>query len=103
MLSRLGFGALPFEGTWTSGGGNQNFAWTQTYHLEGGRYSMTGYPPISESGSYSVVLQDGNDYTLLFTPDDSTPSLVRFTMQEDGTLLWSGYKATGGSTFQPAG
>ena len=100
-LSRLGFGKLPFEGSWTTSGGDQNFAWYQTYDFWAGHYTLSGYPPISESGSYSVVMKDGDSYVVLMKKPDGSDSLLHLALESDGSLLMSSYSATGGSVFQP--
>lgn len=97
--SRLGLAGLPFEKTWTATGGDGEFGWYLTYEFHGGEYTLEGYPPLWESGSYSVVLAEGNSYTVLLEPDGESGDLMKFTLLEDGTLVMSGYSATDGTTF----
>lgn len=112
-LARLGLSGLPFERSWTAGGpiGDEDsmMAWTMTYDFHGGEYSMTGYPPISESGNYSIVLHNkdeySDDYVLMMTPEAGDPSvsepyLVSITLYSDGTMSLGSYSSSSSMTFR---
>lgn len=98
-FGRQGLGGLPFEGKWSAGGpigeADSTMAWFKTYDFSAGHYTMEGYPPISESGSYEVVLHEqdeySNSYTLLLTPNQGdpevgTPYLIEVDLRQDGTM-----------------
>ena len=111
FLARSGVGGLPFERSWTASGslgGDEAMAWTQTYEFAGGAYSMTGYPPIASSGSYSLVMRqnDGyqDDYILLVTPEQGDPEagdpyLMELSLHNDGSMVMSSYSSYSGVTF----
>lgn len=99
-LAEAGIGGLPFEKSWSASGGDAEFAWTQTYRFVGGHYTLTGYPPLSESGTYSVVAKNGDGYVVLMKKSDGSSSLMELTVEADGSLDMRGYSASGGTTFK---
>lgn len=98
-LSRLGFGGLPIEGTWTATGGDNEFGWYLTYNFKAGEYSLEGYPPLSETGSYTVLFVNESTYTVLIDPADAEPYLSEFRILEDDSMVISNYSASGGTKY----
>lgn len=99
-LSRLNLVGADFEGSWTATGGDSEFAWTQTYQFWAGHYTMDGYPPITDEGTYEVILEDENDYTVKLNPATEDPYLMKFILKQDGTLEMKSYASSGeGITF----
>lgn len=93
-LSSLGFGR-DFEGTWTATGGDQELGWTKTYHFGAGQYQLEGYPPLSETGSYEIILQDENTYTVKMEPDSAAAYVAQFVLKKEGTLEMKSLSASG--------
>ncbi len=112
FLSRLGFGGQAFEGHWSASGAigeaDSQIAWYQNYEFWAGTYSMEGYPPISESGSYSVIFHEKDDYSddsiLLMTPTEGDPEvrepyLIELSVYGDGSMSMGSVSSSGGMTF----
>ncbi len=91
----------PLEGSWTASGptGDEALGWTLTYGFDGNDYTLEGYPPLNEKGTYSVILQEEYATTVLLEPEEGQDRLVKFTLLEDGTLFMNDYSTTGGITF----
>ncbi len=113
-LSKMGFGGRVFEGRWSASGAlgdeESSFAWYQNYEFWAGTYSMEGYPPISESGSYSVVLHKQDAYSddsiLVMTPTEGDPYvrepyLIELSVHSDGSMSMDSVSSSGSMTFQP--
>ena len=98
-LSQLGLGGLPIEGTWNATGGDGEFGWYLTYDFRGGEYTLEGYPPLEESGTYSVLYVDDDTYTVLISPAGQDPYLSEFRILEDDSLMMSSYSTTGGTKY----
>ncbi len=58
----------PREGEWRAAGDHDGYAWYQNWEIHNGVYSMEGYPPISESGWYTVASVEGDLHTLTMHP-----------------------------------
>lgn len=72
------------EGTWNANGtiDDGGFSWFVEYRFEGDHYWKSGYPPISEEGTFEL---SGN--TILFTSSDEVASMQEYKLSEDGQTL----------------
>lgn len=89
--------AQSLEGTWRttgelppSGPNSRPFSWMKEYTFtDDGKYSMVGYPPIDEKGSYEVVSEDGTTWKVrlfdrMFMSQPSDDSSLQLQWAEDG-------------------
>lgn len=65
--------SAPLKGTWTaSGQAGQGISWTLSYTFTKNSYTLTGYPEISEQGTYTIISADESPtekkYTLRMVP-----------------------------------
>ncbi len=76
MVSCSGL-STPFkkmEGKWTAGGDQgDGHSWYMEYTFTGNKYSMTGYPPISESGKMELKVANGDSLLIGFKVIKSDP------------------------------
>jgi hypothetical protein len=72
------------EGTWSVSGtlDDGGFSWFVEYRFEGDEYWKSGYPPISENGTYEL-----SGDTILFTSSDEVASMQTYKLSEDGQTL----------------
>jgi len=77
------------EGEWTASGelDDGGFSWFVTYSFYESEYSLSGYPPIEDKGSYEVLEQEENIYTLTLSPENEEPYQLTIELSEDGTTL----------------
>lgn len=76
----------PFEGTWNSLAVPPNYSYL-TYTFDSGTYEISGYPPLSEVGTYQVVSVEGATYTLQLTPtsaESPNPQPYQVTVEIQG-------------------
>ncbi len=63
------------EGKWTAAGDQgEGHSWYLEYTFKGNFYSMTGYPPISESGRMKLKESKGDSLLIEFIVEKSDPS-----------------------------
>lgn len=72
------------EGTWNVNGtlDDGGFSWFVEYRFEGDEYWKSGYPPISDHGTYTI---EGE--SLSFAPDGETVYKQAFALAEDGQTI----------------
>ncbi len=65
------------QGKWSASGNigdsTEMRSWFMEYEFDGRNYKMTGYPPISEEGSYEIVEEKGDSLQLYFNVTKSSP------------------------------
>lgn len=65
------------QGKWSAAGdlgdSTDMRAWYIIYEFNGSNYKMSGYPPISEEGSYEVVQEKGDSLQVYFNVTNSSP------------------------------
>lgn len=72
------------EGTWKAGGtvDDGGFNWFVEFSFEDGAYSMNGYPPTEDEGTYEV-----SEGFITFTSEQGGVNTQTFTLSEDGQTL----------------
>jgi len=50
-------------------------SWFLTFEFEGRNYKMSGYPPISEEGSFEIVQEKGDSLQVYFNVTKSSPEV----------------------------
>lgn len=72
------------EGTWKAGGtvGDGGFNWYVEFRFEGDEYSMNGYPPTEDEGTYEV-----SEGFITFTSEQRGVNTQTFLLSEDGQTL----------------
>ncbi len=67
------------QGKWSASGdagdSTDMHAWFLTYEFEGRNYKMSGYPPISEEGSFEIVQEKGDSLQVYFNVTKSSPEV----------------------------
>ncbi|NOS84251.1 MAG: hypothetical protein HOP31_03835 [Ignavibacteria bacterium] len=67
------------QGKWSAAGdlgdSTDMRAWYITYDFEGRNYKMSGYPPISEEGSFEIVQEKGDSLQVYFNVTKSSPEV----------------------------
>ncbi|MBE2227925.1 MAG: hypothetical protein IAE93_11295 [Ignavibacteria bacterium] len=65
------------QGKWSSSGSTADsidmHSWFLEYEFSGSNYTMKGYPPISEQGTYEVVQERGDSLEIYFNVLNSSP------------------------------
>ncbi len=65
------------QGKWSSSGNTADsidmHSWFLEYEFSGSNYTMKGYPPISEQGTYEVVQERGDSLEIYFNVLNSSP------------------------------
>ena len=54
------------QGKWSQSGAADGFAWYSSYTFDRGSFTIEGYPPLKQSGSYRIVSSSGNTLVLEF-------------------------------------
>lgn len=52
------------QGTWRIEGSNNGHSWFLEWNFEQGKFTLKGYPPLYQEGSYKIVNTDGNKLTI---------------------------------------
>jgi len=52
------------QGTWRLEGSNNGHSWFLEWKFEHGKFTLKGYPPLYQEGSYKIVKTDGNKLTI---------------------------------------
>lgn len=91
-VAESGIAGEGLEGTWTVSGelDDGDFSWFATYTFEGENYTLTGYPPIDDKGTYKVLSHEGSTYTLEvspISPDNEDRYQIVVTLAEGGKTL----------------
>ncbi|MEO8514997.1 MAG: hypothetical protein ABI543_15675, partial [Ignavibacteria bacterium] len=64
------------QGKWSAAGdvgdSSDMHSWYIDYEFDGRNYKMSGYPPISEEGSYEIVQEKGDSLQLYFNVTKSS-------------------------------
>jgi hypothetical protein len=67
------------QGKWSAAGSlgdsTDMHSWYIEYEFDGRSYKMSGYPPISEEGSYEIVEEKGDSLQLYFNVTKSSPEI----------------------------
>jgi len=70
-------GSKKLEGKWSASGNlgdsTDMHSWYLEYNFTGNNYSVTGYPPLSESGTYEVIEEKGDSLNIYFNVINSSP------------------------------
>lgn len=65
------------QGKWSAAGdindSTDMHSWFIEYEFDGRNYKMSGYPPISEEGTYEIVQEKGDSLQLYFNVTKSSP------------------------------
>lgn len=71
--------AAKIQGKWSASGDISDStdmrSWFITYEFEGRNYRMSGYPPISEEGSYEIVQENGDSLLVYYNVTKSSPEV----------------------------
>ncbi len=54
------------QGKWSQSGSADGFAWYSNYTFDRGSFTIDGYPPLRQSGSYRIVSSSGDTLVLEF-------------------------------------
>jgi hypothetical protein len=54
------------QGKWSQSGAADGFAWYSNYTFDRGSFTIEGYPPLKQSGSYRLVSSSGDTIVLEF-------------------------------------
>ena len=54
------------QGKWSQSGSSGGFAWYSNYTFDRGSFTLDGYPPLKQSGSYRLVSSKGDTLVLEF-------------------------------------
>lgn len=94
IIQSCGKNVSRMQGKWSASGdlgdSTDMRAWFITYEFEGSNYKMSGYPPISEEGSYEVVQEKGDSLQVYFNVIKSSPDIKShkdWIILKDSTLL----------------
>ena len=52
------------QGKWYLEGKNGNISWFLEWTFEQGKFTLKGYPPLYQEGSYRIIKTDGNKLTI---------------------------------------
>lgn len=52
------------QGTWRLEGNNGGHSWFLEWTFAEGKFTLKGYPPLYQEGSYKIVKTDGNKLTI---------------------------------------
>lgn len=85
----------PFEGQWSASGSENNFSWYTTYTFKQGAYTISGYPPLSEKGTYTITTAVDQTFTLRLQPTQADPEKtepyeIEMELSDDGQILQLG-------------
>ncbi len=65
------------QGKWSASGNigdsTDLHSWFLDYEFDGRNYKMSGYPPISEEGTYEIIQEKGDSLQLYFNVTKSSP------------------------------
>lgn len=95
----------PIDGKWYASGvvGEEEeaggFGWYLQYEFKRGRYTMEGYPPISEEGHYSVEENEDGSYSISFEKEDESGELSQWVWQATLSEEKSTLSVKDGNTF----
>jgi hypothetical protein len=74
LISVIGFSFAParvadsdenlIQGTWRLDGNNAGHSWFLEWTFEQGKFTLKGYPPLFQEGSYRIIKTDGSKLTL---------------------------------------
>lgn len=72
------------EGTWKAGGtvDDGGFNWYVEFSFKNGEYSMNGYPPTADEGTYEI-----REGSITFTSEQGGVNTQTFVLSEDGQTL----------------
>lgn len=66
------------QGKWSASGNVDDstdmHSWFLEYEFSGSNYTMKGYPPISEQGTYEVIQERGDSLEIYFNVLESSPA-----------------------------
>ena len=54
------------QGKWSQSGSDGGFAWYSNYTFNRGSFTIDGYPPLRQSGSYRIINSSGDTLALEF-------------------------------------
>jgi len=54
------------QGKWSRSGSADGFAWYSNYTFNRGSFTIDGYPPLKQSGSYRILSSSGDTVVLEF-------------------------------------
>jgi hypothetical protein len=54
----------PIQGTWRLEGSSGGRAWFLQWKFEQGKFTLAGYPPLHQEGSYRIIKTEGSKLTL---------------------------------------
>ncbi|MEK7441384.1 MAG: hypothetical protein AAB571_11550 [Chloroflexota bacterium] len=54
------------QGKWSQSGSADGFAWYSNYTFNRGSFTIDGYPPLKQSGSYRIINSSGDTILLEF-------------------------------------
>ncbi len=77
LFNGCGKNVSRLQGKWSASGNIGDStdlrAWYIDYEFDGRNYKLSGYPPISEEGSYEIVEEKGDSLQLYFNVTKSSP------------------------------
>ncbi len=75
---------VEIDGTWRASGtvDDGGFNWYVEFSFEDGEYSMNGYPPTEDEGTYEV-----SEGSITFTSTQGGVNTQTFALSEDGQTL----------------
>lgn len=101
-LDYAGLAGFRLQGTWTATGGNETEGWYKSYQFKGDDYALKGYPPLNEEGHYEIVEKNDSSAIVVLQPQEGKAYLMEISRQDNGTLLFKDFTASGGLVFAPA-
>lgn len=82
------------QGKWSASGDTGDStdmrSWFLTYEFEGRNYKMSGYPPISEEGTYEIVQENGDSLLVYYNVTKSSPEVKShkdWIILKDSTMM----------------
>ena len=85
---------VKIQGKWSASGdigdSTDMRSWFLTYEFEGRNYKMSGYPPISEEGTYEIVQENGDSLLVYYNVTKSSPEVKShkdWIILKDSTMM----------------
>jgi len=85
---------VKIQGKWSASGNvgdsTDMNSWFITYEFEGRNYKMSGYPPISEEGTYEIVQENGDSLLVYYNVTKSSPEVKShkdWIILKDSTMM----------------
>lgn len=94
IVQSCGRSSDKLQGKWSASGDLADStdlrSWFVTYEFEGRNYKMSGYPPISEEGTYEIIQENGDSLLVYYNVSKSSPeakSHKDWIILKDSTMM----------------